>query len=91
MRESGYNRGKLIEIHRDLKKNWVSDVCWIMIHRDCYEWLNSDVFCLFLPACAGVCCERKRVASREINWNTSGFEENLGFRCMLDLNASGLV
>ena len=45
VRESGYNRGKLIEIHRDLKKNWVSDVCRILIHRDGYELLNPDVFC----------------------------------------------
>ena len=78
-------------MHRDLKKTWVSDVCWILIHRDGYELLNPDVLCLFLSACAGIHFERKRVESREINWNTSGFEENLGFRCMLDLNASGLV
>ena len=45
MRESGYNRGKLIEIHRDLKKNWVSDVCRILIHRDGYELMGFDVFC----------------------------------------------
>ena len=44
-RESGYIRGKLIEIHRDLMKTWVSDVCRILIHRDWYELSNSDVFC----------------------------------------------
>ena len=80
-------------MHRDWKKTWISDVCWILIHRDGYELLNSDVLCLFLSACAGVdcegmqvysreiivcparagvCYEREQVASREINWNTSG-------------------
>ena len=78
-------------MHRDLMKTWISDVCWILIHRDWYELSNADVFCLFLPACAGICCEREQVLSREINWNTSGFEENLGFRCMLNFDASGLV
>ena len=76
-------------MHRDWKKTWISDVCWILIHRDGYELLNSDVFCLFLPACAGVCYEREQVASREINWNTSGLDENLDFRCMLDFDTSG--
>ena len=42
------------------------------IHRDWYELSNSDVFCLFLPACAGIDIEREQVASREINWNASG-------------------
>ena len=41
--------------------------------------------------CAGIYCEREQVASREINWNTSEFEENLDFRCMLDFDTSGLV
>ena len=40
-----YIRGKLIEIHRDWKKTWVSDVCWFLIHRDGYEFMISDVFC----------------------------------------------
>ena len=38
---------------------------------------------------AGIYCERWQVESWEINWNTSGLEENMGFRCMLDLDASG--
>ena len=59
------------------------------MHRDGYELMNSDVFCLFLPACAGVCCEREQVASREIKWNASGLVENLDFRCMLDFDTSG--
>ena len=45
MRESGYIRGKLIEIHRDWMKTWISDVCRILIHRDGYELMNPDVFC----------------------------------------------
>ena len=82
----------------------------IWIHRDGDELIISDVFCLFLPACAGVgyegievasweiklrltgagiYCERGQVYSREINWNTSGLEENLGFRCMLVFDTSG--
>ena len=43
----------------------------------------SDVFCLFLPACAGMRYKRKRVESREINLNTSGLGGNLDFRCIL--------
>ena len=38
------------------------------IHRDGYYLLNSDVFCLFLPACAGIHYEGKRVYSRDIFW-----------------------
>ena len=74
--------------------------------------MNSDVFCMFLPACAGigcegievesrqiklrligagVYCERWQVESWEINMNTSGLEENLGFRCMLGFDTSGLL
>ena len=84
----------------------------ILIHRDGYELMISDVFCLFCPACAGVgykgievysreikvrliragvYCERWQVESREIKWNTSGLEENLGFRCMLGFDTSGLL
>ena len=59
------------------------------IHRDWFELSNSDVFCLVLPACAGVGCEGMQVYSREINWNASGLEENLDFRCMLDFDTSG--
>ena len=80
------------------------------IHRGCDELMNSDVFCLFFPACAGVGCEgievasweiklrltgagvyrgRGQVESREINWNTSGLEENLVFRCILVFDTSG--
>ena len=40
---------------------------------------------------AGIHFERKRVESREINLGTSGLKENLGFRCMLDFDTSGLV
>ena len=39
------NRGKLIEVHRDWKKTLNSDVCWVLIHRDSYELIISDVFC----------------------------------------------
>ena len=54
--------------------------------------LNSKLIAaqiIVRPACAGIHFEEKRVESREIKWNTSGLEENLGFRCMLDLDASG--
>ena len=37
-------RGKLIGIHRDWMKTWVSDVCWFLIHRDWIKTRNSDVF-----------------------------------------------
>ena len=78
-----YTRGQLIGIHRDWKKTWVSDVCWVLIHRDSYELMNSNVFCLFLPACAGIHFEEKRVESREINWDTSGLRVNFEFRCIM--------
>ena len=39
----------------------------IEIHRDGHYLLNSDVFCLFFPACAGIGCEGIEVESREIN------------------------
>ena len=41
------------------------------------------------PARAGVYRGRGQVESREIKWNTSGLEENLGFRCMLGFDTSG--
>ena len=40
--------------------------------------MNSDVFCLFFPACAGIHCEGKRVYSREIIWYI-GIKRKLGF------------
>ena len=33
----------------------------IKIHRDWMKTWNSDVFCMFLPACAGVCFEGMEV------------------------------
>ena len=33
--------------------------------------------------CAGVYYEGEQVYSREINWNTSGLEEIVEFRCIL--------
>ena len=45
-------------------------------------WI-SDVFCLFLPACAGIRYEGMRVYSREIKWDTSGWLWITEFRCIL--------
>ena len=45
--------------------------------------MNFNVFCLFLPACAGIYCEGIRVYSREINLNTSGWLWITEFRCIL--------
>ena len=39
-----YSR-EIFWIHRDWMKTWISDVWWILIHRDGHELLNSDVFC----------------------------------------------
>ncbi len=43
MREGTFVRFRIL-IHRDWKKTWVSDVCWVLIHRDSYELIISDVF-----------------------------------------------
>ena len=49
------------------------------------------MYFLLISACAGVDFEELQVYSREINLNTSGLEENLDFRCMLDFDTSGLL
>ena len=60
-------------MHRDWKKTWISDVCWILIHRDGYNLMNSDVFCLvFLLAreytTRGCRCIRGKLSEIHRDW-----------------------